>query len=199
MLDNEKGGTVSRLLLTATDRDWSLQRHDWKPHKTGKDGGNKQTTMEVIPDEHDAHADEATGEWEGLVGNKGSAKHSRQCLETSNQMHRLRGQEGTTKPHMTEYRTKNDKHTLHSSGCNAGSDDSQAGEKTRAYKAIAFTQMDVAQMQAHVTRKTEQIEWLRTQGGAILRCVQHMLREQPQCTEPADGSEDCLHKLVKGH
>ena len=59
--------------------------------------------------------------------------------------------------------------------------------------------MDVTHMQAHVTRKTKQIEWLRTQGGAILRCVQHMLREPPQRIKPMDGCEDCLHKLVKGH
>ena len=53
--------------------------------------------------------------------------------------------------------------------------------------------LDATLLQTMLSKRSDEIIWLRTTGGAKLRRVRHILKV------PSHLNGDCLHKLTKGH
>ena len=63
---------------------------------------------------------------------------------------------------------------------------------------IYIMPVDEEKLCALMNRHREDKEWLCNQGGAILRRILHMLREQ-SCEGQTDPMDDCLRRLTTGH
>ena len=180
---------MGRRPITATDREWGQQCQDCQPHGEEMKEDGIQSTQDTPT------TAAATGmRGVGIAEEQGN-EHWRPLtlqktigLGSNCHMHRQQSQEDRTRLRRAES-TKDKESTtaLRTAGTT----------QTDRWASTSDTRPDITRLQAHITGKMEDVEWLRNHGGAILRRVQHMLKEPPQCVRQTDEYEICLQGMLR--